>query len=216
MQPASSKSSPVLLSPLRLGRLTLAFTIRLRHHRGTMISLPLPPESVFSRAVFKLIRPHIPRERWPVDSVRARFACTGDGLWLDVELDGFSHANARLAADLVRQAGVELVLLSPAAGFAAAVVRVKRWRDFSLFTFLPLLFTIPLAGGFSEAAMTMAAAACGLNSLALLTLQIALLRRRAAMAEARFVAHIPAPGLKITLGARRGGDSLGVAEMPEV
>lgn len=180
-----------------------------------MVSLPLPPESDFSRAVFKLIRPHIPRERWPIDSVRATFEPAGDGLWLEADFDGLPASYAALAAQLVRQARVDLVLKSPAAWEAAAVVRTKRWRDFSLFAFLPLMFAIPLMAVLSDTAMRLALLFFCVDVVVLLALQVNLARQRARMAAARFVANIPAPGLKIQLAARASQPAR-AEPMPEV
>lgn len=180
-----------------------------------MVNIPLPPESTFSRAVFKLIRPHIPRDRWPSDSVRVMLEPAGDGLWLDAKFDGFPPAYAALAAQLVREARVDLVLQSPAAWQAAAVARTKRWRDFAMFAFVPLLFAIPLMAPLSDSAMRLALLLCGVDVVGLVLLQGVLAKRRAAMATARFIANVPAPGLKIHLGSRaepRGSN----VPMPEV
>lgn len=195
-------------------RNTLAFGCGLLHHGAVMVSIPLPPESPFSRTIFKLIRPHIPRERWPADSLRARFELAGDGLWLEANFEGLPASYAALAAQLVREARVDLVLQSPAAWQATAVARTKRWRDSSLFAFVPLLFAIPLMAALSDAAMRIALLLCCVDVAALVLLQVVLAKRRAAMATARFIAHIPAPGLKIHMGTRtevRGTDA-----MPEV
>lgn len=194
--------------------LGLAFIDVLRHHKRAMVSIPLPPESTFSRAVFKLIRPHIPRERWPADSMRVLFEPAGDGLWLDAKFEEFPSAYGALASQLVREARVDLVLKSPAAWQAAAVARTKRWRDFAMFAFMPLLFAIPLMASLSDAAMRLALLLCCLDIVALVLQQGILVKRRAAMAAARFVAHIPAPGLKIHLGAR--AEARGNDPMPEV
>lgn len=172
---------------------------------SVMVSLPLQPQSDFSRAVFKLIRPHIPRERWPIDAVRGRFEPAGDGLWLDADFDNFSPNYADLAAQLVRKAGVDLVLKSPAAHEAAAVVRAKRWRDVGLYAFLPLMFAIPLMAVLSDAAMRTAALLFCVNLVVLLGFQAILVRKRSAMAQARFIALVPAPGLKINLASRASG-----------
>lgn len=180
-----------------------------------MSSPPLRPESDFSRAVFKLIRPHIPRERWPGDSLLGRFEVAGDGLWLKADFDGLPPAYAQLAAQLIRDAGVELVLQSPASTAASSVAKCKRWRDVWLFAFLPLLFAIPLMASLSESAMRMAGMLFTLDLVALIFFQALLSHARGRMAAERFIAHIPSPGLKIRLG--------GVAEaltgpesMPEV
>jgi hypothetical protein len=194
--------------------LGLVFGHGLRHHKRVMVNIPLPPESTFSRAVFKLIRPHIPRERWPMDSIRVLFEPAGDGLWLEAKFEGLPASYAALAAQLVREARVDLVLQSPAAWQAASVARTKRWRDFSMFAFVPLLFAIPLMAPFSDAAMRMALLLCGVDVLALVVLQGTLAKRRAAMAAARFVANIPAPGLKIHVGSRAA--TRGSEPMPEV
>ncbi|MCR6632144.1 MAG: hypothetical protein NVV74_20000 [Magnetospirillum sp.] len=180
-----------------------------------MTSTPLKPDSEFSRAVFKLIRPHIPRERWPVDSVRGRFEPAGDGLWLKADFDDFSKDYAELAALLVREARVDLVLKSPVAAAAAAVVRAKRWRDFALYAFLPLMFAIPLMAPLSDAAMRLATGLFGLDLVLLVGWQISLSRKRSRMAQERFIANIPAPGLKISLGGSSGSLPFG-EEMPDV
>lgn len=180
-----------------------------------MVSLPQQPESDFSRAVFKVIRPHIPRERWPVEAVRARFEAGGDGLWLEGDFDSFPNAHAAVARQLVREAGVDLVLKSPLAAAAAAVVRAKRWRDVGLYAFLPLMFAIPLMAVLSEAAMRFSVFLFCVDLGALIGFQAVLVRKRAAMVAERFIAYIPAPGLKIHLGAKTGGPpSTGL--MPEV
>lgn len=179
-----------------------------------MVTIPLPPESPFSRTVFKLIRPHIPRERWPADSVRASFTPAGDGVWLDAEFEGFPSAHAALARQLVRDARVDLVLQSPAAWPATRVARTKRWRDFSLYALVPLLFAIPLMGALSGSAMKGALLLFCLDVLGLVSLQVNLARLRAFMAAARFVAHIPAPGLKIHISPR--AETPRGASMPEV
>lgn len=179
-----------------------------------MVSIPLPPESVFSRTIFKLIRPHIPRERWPADSVRASFEPAGDGLWLEAKFEGFPASYAALATQLVREARVELVLQSPSAWQAANVVRAKRWRDFSLFAFVPLLFAIPLMAAMNDTAMRIALLLCCVDVVALVALQGVLVKHRAAMAAARFIANIPAPGLKIHLSPRAGTQR--DSTMPEV
>lgn len=180
-----------------------------------MVSLPLQPESNFSRSIFKLIRPHIPRERWPIDVVRARFEPAGDGLWLQADFDNFSAAHAALAAQLVREAGVDLIIKSPSAPAAASVVRAKRWRDMALYAFLPLLFAIPLMAALSDAAMRLAILLFCVDLAALVGFQAALVRQRAKMVQARFIALIPAPGLKIHLGSKAMGSPRD-EPMPEV
>lgn len=187
---------------------------RLRHHER-MVTLPLQPDSDFSRAVFKVIRPHIPRERWPVDTVRARFEAGANGLWLEASFDDFPTSYANLATQLIRDAGVDLVIKSPMASVAAAVVRAKRWRDAGLYAFLPLLFAIPLMAALSDAAMRFAGMLFFVDLAALAIFQAALVRRRMRLAEGRFIAFIPAPGLKIALGGRAEGSPRG-EPMPEV
>lgn len=182
-----------------------------------MVSLPQQPESDFSRAVFKVIRPHIPREKWPVDTVLARFEAVGDGLWLKADFHNFPKSYADLAAQLVREVGVDLVLKAPVAAAAAAVIRAKRWRDAGLYAFLPLMFAIPLMAVLSDAAMRFALLFFCLDALLLVVFQATLVRRRAAMAAERFIAHIPAPGLKIHLSGRADNSAPGdLDSMPEV
>lgn len=187
---------------------------KVRQDEKVMSGPMLYPDSAFSRAVFKVIRPHIPRERWPADAVRARFEPGQDGLWLEADFDNFPSSFAALAAQLVREAGVDLVLKSPMATAASAVVRAKRWRDVCLYGFLPLMFAIPLMASLSEAAMRFAFFLfCG-DLIGLALFNTLLTRRRAKLREARFIAHVPAPGLKINLSGREG--SLLSEPMPEV
>lgn len=167
-----------------------------------MSGTSLAPETPFCRAVFTLVRPHIPRERWPADSVLVRVSGGGDGLWLDADFDGFPRAQARLAADLVRQAGWDLVALSPLALSALAVMRAKRWRDFCLYAFLPLLFAIPLMGSLSDIAMTAAGIAFAADVVGLAVTQGLLGRARATMQAAHFIAHVPAPGRKMLIASQ--------------
>ena len=182
-----------------------------------MVTLPQQPESDFSRAVFKIIRPHIPRERWPMDTVLGRFEVAGDGLWLKADFNNFPKAYADLAAQLVREAGVDLVLKAPAAPAAAAVVRAKRWRDVGLYAFLPLMFAIPLMAALGDDAMRFALLLFCLDAVFLAFFQAILVRQRTAMAAERFIAHIPAPGLKINLGSRSDNRFSGdLDSMPEV
>ena len=180
-----------------------------------MVSLPQQPESNFSRAVFKVIRPHIPRERWPVDAVLARFEGGGDGLWLNADFDSFSGPYAAVARQLVREAGVDLVLKSPLASAAAAVVRTKRWRDVGFYAFLPLMFAIPLMAVLSDTAMRSAVFFFCLDTASLIAFQAILVRKRALLATERFIAYIPAPGLKIHLGGKSDRSS-SIDLMPEV
>lgn len=187
----------------------------MRHHEKVMVSLPLPPESDFSRAVFKVIRPHIPRERWPVDAVRARFEPGRDGLWLEADFDSFSSSFAALASQLVRDAGVDLVIKSPLASLAAAVIRAKRWRDACLYAFLPLMFAIPLMAALSDTAMRLALLVFCVNLLGLGAFHAAVVRRRVRMRAERFIAFVPAPGLKISLAGKSMGSPFS-DPMPEV
>lgn len=180
-----------------------------------MVTPPLQPDSEFSRAVFKVIRPHIPRERWPMETVRARFEAGASGLWLEGAFDDFPIPCAKLATRLVREAGVDLVIQSPLAAEAAAVVRAKRWRDAGLYAFLPLMFAIPLMAALSDAVMHLAGLLFCVDLVALAIFQAMLVRKRAHMAAARFIAFIPAPGLKIALSGRTEGPPPG-EPMPEV
>lgn len=161
----------------------------------------LGPESGFSRAVFKVVRPHIPRGAWPPDAVPGVFRPAGDGLRLDASFEGLPAAYAALAARLVAGAGVELVLASPVAAKAARAFRVRRWRDAFLYAVVPLLFAIPLLGGLGDRAMRLTVIAFCVDVAALVAAHAALLGRRAELADTRFVAEIPAPGLRLKLEA---------------
>ena len=157
----------------------------------------LQPDSAFSRAVYTDIRPAIPRAHWPAEALRATFVAMPDGLSLDATFEGLPPAYAALAAQMVRRAGVDLILASPVAYWAAAVVRGRRWRDTFLYALLPVLFAIPLMAPLGDGAMRISMGLFGLNALALLISHAKLLQSRSAMADNRFIAMIPTPGLRI-------------------
>jgi hypothetical protein len=157
----------------------------------------LQPESAFSRAVYTDIRPAIPRSHWPAEALRATFVPMPDGLSLDATFEGLPAAYAAVASQVVRRAGVDLVLASPVAYWAAAVVRGRRWRDTFLYALLPFLFAIPLMAPLGDTAMRISMGLFALDALALLGSHAKLLQSRSAMAQNRFVAMIPTPGLRI-------------------
>lgn len=162
-----------------------------------MITEILSPDAAFSRAVYTQIRPAIPRSQWPVEALRATFVSSPDGLSLDATFEGLPPQAAAIAAQMVRQAKVDLVLASPVAGLAAGVVRIRRWRDTFLYALLPLLFAIPLMAALGNAAMRISMGLCAINAVALFATHAALLGSRSRMVQGRFVAHIPTPGLRI-------------------
>ena len=174
----------------------------------------LPPESAFSRAVFQEIRPHIPKERWPLGSVKARFSVAEDGLHLTCVFDDLPANYAAVASEYVRLARVGLVLKSPAALIAREYVRIKRWRDTFLFAFVPLLFGIPLMGILGEPPMRIAAACFCMNVVALILSQTMLMKQRRILKEVGFIAHIPSPGMR--LGARNSDKLTSLDDSPEL
>lgn len=159
--------------------------------------------SPFSQEVFKRIRPSIPRDRWPNEALRATFTPVADGMALQANIDGLPTAYAQAATRIILQAGLDMVVKSPVAFLAAGVVRAKRWRDVFMFAAVPLLFAIPLMSSLASSAMAPASALFGANLVALLLSQIVLIRRRLALGDARFVAEIPVPGLRLQIAARR-------------
>ncbi|CAA7620133.1 hypothetical protein [Magnetospirillum sp. UT-4] len=166
-------------------------------------------QSKFSLEVFKVVRPHVPRERWPANPLRATFMPHPDGLYLEGSFDDLPGAYAQVAQRAVIQAGVELVRVSPVAFWAAEVVRAKRWRDAFMFFAVPLLFAIPLMGALHQSAMILAAGAFAVNLVVLIFTQGLLIRRRATLASARFVAEIPVPGMRLAVAATRQKAGLG-------
>ena len=162
-----------------------------------MIPEVLPPESAFSRAVYTQIRPAIPRGEWPTDALRATFVPSPDGLTLNATFDGLSTAAATVAAQMVRRGGVDLVLVSPVAHLASRVVSSRRWRDTFLYAVLPFMFAVPLMGALGDVAMRLSMGLFALDALALLAAHARLMGDRSVMAQHRFVAHIPTPGLRI-------------------
>lgn len=162
-----------------------------------MVSELLPPDSEFSRAVYKEIRPAIPRPHWPAEALRASFTPTPDGLALVASFDGLPAAYAALAAQTVFKARVDLVLVSPVAALASAVVYRRRWRDTFLYALLPVLFAIPLMAPLGDGAMRVSFFLFALNCLALLVTHARLLQSRSRLLDGRFLAEIPTPGLRI-------------------
>lgn len=162
----------------------------------------LNAHSPFSQEVFKCIRPRIPRERWPVEPLRATFTPRPDGLALESNFDDLPPTYARVAQQMVLLAGVDLVVKSPVARLAATVVQAKRWRDAFLFFALPLLFAIPLMGALATTAMYLATGLFAADCAALVFAQILLIRRRIVLMESRFVAEIPVPGMRLHVAAK--------------
>ncbi|KIL97336.1 hypothetical protein CCC_00397 [Paramagnetospirillum magnetotacticum MS-1] len=162
-----------------------------------MVSELLRPDSEFSRAVYKEIRPAIPRAQWPTSALRASFTPSSDGLALIAAFEGLPPAYAAVAAQVVLRAKVDLVLVSPVAVLASAVVYMRRWRDTFLYALLPLLFAIPLMAPLGDAAMRASFVLFSLNMAALLVTHARLLQRRAKLQQGRFIAEIPSPGLRI-------------------
>lgn len=162
-----------------------------------MVSELLRPDSEFSRAVYKEIRPVIPRAHWPADALRASFTPSNDGLALIASFEGLPPTYAALAAQVVLKAKVDLVLVSPVAALASAVVYMRRWRDTFLYGLLPMLFAIPLMAALGDVAMRVTIVLFAVNCVALLVTHARLLNRRSVLQRGRFVAEIPTPGLRI-------------------
>jgi hypothetical protein len=157
----------------------------------------LPPNSLFSKEVFKEIRPHIPRHYWPDEFARGKFVPDPTGYWLRASFEGFPHVAAEQARVLVEKAGVKLVMASPAGYAAVAVFRMQRWRDTTLFALLPVLFAIPLLSGVAEGMLRWTVAVFAIDAIALAVSHVSLLRGRAQLAASHFSADIPAPGLRL-------------------
>lgn len=165
------------------------------------------PSSRFSQEVFRRIRPQIPRERWPTDRLSIAFTADPSGLFLRawIEPGDFPHSYADIAVRAIAQAGVELVVVSPFARVAKAVMAAKRWRDAFLYMGLPLLFAIPLMGSLAQPLMMLCTVLFAADLGLLLVAQVALSRRRATIATARVVADIPLPGSVVHVGGPVGG-----------
>ncbi|CAA7626995.1 hypothetical protein [Magnetospirillum sp. SS-4] len=162
-----------------------------------MINEILSPDAAFSRAVYTRIRQAIPRSQWPAEALRATFTPSPDGLSLESSFEGLPPQAAMIASNVVRQAKVDLVLASPAARLAVAVVRARRWRDTFLYGLLPLLFAIPLMAALAPLAMRISMGLCAIDAAALFASHAALLQSRSRLVQCRFIAHIPTPGLRI-------------------
>lgn len=161
--------------------------------------------SPFSQEIFRRIRPGIPRERWPIEAMTVSFTADPSGLFLRASFDGsdLPASYAQQAMQVIAHAGVDLVAQSPFATMAAAVIRAKRWRDMFLFLAVPLLFGIPLAGAALDRLMMPAAGLFLVDLLGLILLQLQLTRRKIAIANARCVAEIPVPGMRLQVPSKK-------------
>ncbi|CAA7620174.1 conserved hypothetical protein [Candidatus Terasakiella magnetica] len=166
-----------------------------------MVNDMLPPNSAFSKAVFKVIRQHIPRSQWPNEPFRGTFVPSADGLSLYATFDGLSPPYAGVATKAVYDAKVDLVLASPLAYQAAAMVKMRRWRDTFLYALVPLLFAIPLMAPLADLAMRLSIFLFVVDLAALLGTHASVLRWRSELAQGRFIAQIPPPGYKMKVSA---------------
>jgi len=157
----------------------------------------LPINSAFSVEVFKTIGPYVPRSKWPVEAMSVPFNSSADGLYLMATFSDLPKPFNQAARQAVAMAGTKLVLLSPAAYFAAQVVKAKRWRDTFLYAAVPALFAVPLLGALSQALLVPVMALFLANLAALGVTQMKLTQRRADLLNTRFVADIPVPGLRL-------------------
>ena len=165
-------------------------------------SAALPPNSEFAREIYKLIRPVIPNQVWPVgEPVVGLFTPLADGMALTAELEHLPTTYKRLAEQIIAAKGVGLLKQSPAAHAANQMFRTKRWRDICLFALLPLAFLIPVVDGLFPQAEHGATLLAGLDLLGLIASQLRLLRAQDTLVESRFIVHIPSPSMKIRLNA---------------
>ena len=165
-------------------------------HGGTI----LPPNSHFSQEIFKLIRPGIPNQAWPVGQpVIGLFMPIPSGMGLVAEFEHLPAGYKKQAERVVFAKGVSLVKDSPAAIAANTMFKAKRWRDIFMFALLPLVFAIPIADGLFENADHIATLIAGLDLAGLVLSQIRLGQAQTALVEARFIAQIPTPGMRIKL-----------------
>ncbi len=164
-------------------------------------TVSLPANSAFSKDVYKLIRPSIPRAAWPSEAIRTAFTSDPDGYFLTAEFSGLPSDYAKLAGQLVRHAGGELVMASPLAGMAAAVARAHWWRDMCLFAFVPLLFAIPLMASLSTAAMRLCLIPFVADCVGLVLTQMSLSLARGRLGDVQFIAEIPTPSLHLRVTA---------------
>lgn len=159
--------------------------------------------SPFSQEVFRRIRPGIPRERWPLDAMTVTFTADPSGLFLRANFDDDLPPNyATQAVQVIAHAGVDLVVQSPFATLARAVTLAKRWRDACLYLAVPLMFAIPLMGALADKAMIPAAGLFGADLIALALTQLQLTRCRLTLTNARCVAEIPVPGMRLQVAAK--------------
>jgi hypothetical protein len=154
----------------------------------------LPATSPLAKAMYTRIRPVVPWRVWPSCEIRALCQLTADGLALECHFRGFGPLHDQQAAEAVRAAGVELVLLSPLAPSASAAYKTRARRDMLLYLLLPLLFAIPMVGGLWTRAMPTTVLAFAADVVGLVVFQIMLGRRRTEAGLGRFAVDLPVPG----------------------
>lgn len=160
----------------------------------------LPPNSHFSQEIFKLIRPKIPNEAWPVGQpVVCLFMPIPSGMALVAEFEHLPAGYKKQAEQTIMAKGVSLVKDSPAAIPANTMFKAKRWRDIFMFALLPLVFAIPIVDGLFNNADHIVTLIAGLDLVGLVLAQIRLGQTQTALVEARFIAQIPTPGMRIKL-----------------
>lgn len=163
----------------------------------------LQPNSFFSQEVFKVIRPGIPTHGWPVGQpVTGLFMPLPSGMGLTAEFEHLSHDHRKHAEQAVLDKGVSLVLCSPAARAAYAVFQSKRWRDLFMYGLLPMVFAIPIIDGLFPKATHAIMMAAVTDFIGLVAMQLRLGQLQKTLAESRFIAHIPTPGMRIKVGPR--------------
>jgi uncharacterized membrane protein YhaH (DUF805 family) len=149
----------------------------------------LPPNSEFSKMVFKILRPGIPVAGWPMG--------VPSGTAMVVNFEEMTGDYKKYAEYTVYKKSGSLIMASPAAGAAIAVLQAKRLRDICLYSLLPLLFAIPISYGLAPKISTLITIVSVVDAAALIATQLILLKCQKTLANSKFIAHIPTPSLKI-------------------
>ena len=160
----------------------------------------LPSNSAFSMEVFKIIRPGIPNQAWPVGQpVVGLFLPIPSGLGLVAEFEHLFGSHKKQAEQAVLAHGFELMKHSPAAYQANQVFKAKRWRDACMFALLPLLFAIPIVDGLFSSADHLMMLISAADFCGFVAMQLRLGSAQKTLVESRFIAHIPTPSMRIRL-----------------
>jgi hypothetical protein len=118
---------------------------------------------------------------------------------LKAEFEHLSPDGRRDAEYAILGKGASLVLDSPAAFQAILVYKAKSLRDVALYALVPILFIIPIINGLISKFTHFSIALSVLDFAVLIAAQLRLGILQKKLKNSRFIAHIPTPGMKVSI-----------------